>query len=77
MNIKLELLREGISDLINQKIDQLEIDISKIADSTAKQLLSEIQKVIINENYSDFDAIEEIVRIFEKYNIDTGFRHDF
>ena len=77
MNIKLELLRDGISDLINQKIDQLEIDISKVADSTAIVLLSEIQKVIINENYSDFDAIEEIVRLFEKYNIDTGFRHDF
>ena len=77
MNIKLELLRDGISDLINQKIDQLEIDISKIADSMAIVLLSEIQKVIINENYSDFDAIEEIVRLFEKYNIDTGFRHDF
>ena len=35
MNIKLELLRDGISDLINQKIDQLEIDVSKVADSTA------------------------------------------
>ena len=77
MNIKLELLRDGISDLINQKIDQLEIDVSKVADSTAIVLLSEIQKVIINEKYSDFDAIEEIVRLFEKYNIDTGFRHDF
>ena len=38
MNIKLELLRDGISDLINQKIDQLEIDVSKVADSMAKQL---------------------------------------
>ena len=40
-------------------------------------MLSEIQKVIQNESYSDFDAIEEIVCIFEKYNIDSGFRHDF
>ena len=40
-------------------------------------MLSEIQRVIKDENYSDSDAMEEIVCIFEKYNIDSGFRHDF
>ena len=57
--------------------EDFEIDASKIADTTAIQMLREIQKVIHNEKYSDFDAIEEIVCIFERYEIDAGFRHDF
>lgn len=77
MNIKLELLRNYISDFINYKMEDFEIDVSKIADTTAIQILSEIQKVIQDENQSDFDVIEEIVCIFEKYKIDAGFRHDF
>ncbi len=77
MNVKVELLKSYISDFINCRIEDFEINASQIADSTAVQMLSEIQKVIKDENYSDFDAIEEIVCIFEKYKIDAGCRHDF
>ena len=76
MNVKVELLKSYISDFINDKIDDFEIDASRIADSTATQMLSEIQKIIKDENYSDFEVVEEIVCIFEKYNIDFGYRHD-
>ena len=54
-----------------------EIDASQIADTTATMMLGEIQKVIKDEKYSDFEAVEEIVCIFEKYKIDFGSRHDF
>ncbi len=77
MNIKVELLKNYISDFINFKIEDFEIDASQIVDTTAIQMLSEIQKVIKNDDYSDFEAIEEIVYIFEKYNIDFGTCHDF
>ncbi len=77
MNIKLELLRNYIVDLIKYRIEELDIDASQIADTTAIQMLSEIQKVIKDEEYSDFDAVEKIVCIFENYNIDFGSRHDF
>ena len=77
MNIKVELLKRHIIDYIRFNIEDLEIDASQIADTTATQMLSEIQEVIRNESYSDFDAIEAIVCIFEKNNIDAGFRHDF
>ncbi len=77
MNIKLELLRNYISDFVNNNLDDFEIDASQIADTTAIQVLSEIQKVIKNENYSDFEAIENIVCVLEKYKIDCGGRHDF
>ena len=77
MNIKLELLRDYITNFIKYKIKDFEIDASQIADTTAIKVLAEIQKVIKDEDCSDFDAIEKIVCIFEDYKIDAGFRHDF
>ena len=77
MNIKVELLKNYITDFIKFKIEDFDIDASQIADTTAIQILSKIQNVIKSEDYSDFEAIEEIVCIFEKYSIDYGFRHDF
>lgn len=76
MNIKLELLKSYIEDYINNNLQDFEIDASKIADSKAINILAEIQNIIRNENYSDFDVVEKIVCIFEKYSIDAGFRHD-
>ena len=77
MNIKLELLRDYITDFIRFRIEDFEINASQIADTTAIKVLAEIQNVIKDEDYSDFDAIEKIVCIFEEYKIDAGFRHDF
>ena len=77
MNIKLELLKTYISDYITSNLENFELDASQIVDTTATKILSEIQKVIKDEQYSDFDAVEEIVCIFEKYNIDFGSRHNF
>ncbi len=76
MNVKLELLKSYICDFVNNNLEDFEIDASQIADTTATQMLSQIQKVIQNENYSDFEAMEEIVCIFEKYKINAGCRHD-
>lgn len=77
MNIKVELLKNHITDFINYHVEDFDIDASQIANTTAILILSEIHKVIKNEDYSDFEAIEEIVSIFEKHNIDFGSRHDF
>lgn len=77
MNIKLELLKSYIKDYINNNLQDFEINASEIADSKAINILAEIQNIIRNENYSDFDVVEKIVCIFEKYSIDAGFRHDF
>ena len=77
MEIKLELLKNHIYDYIDCRIKDFEIDASQIVNTTAIEMLSEIQKVIQDEENSDFDAIEKIVCIFEKYNIDFGCRHDF
>lgn len=77
MNIKLELLSEAITETVRNRLDRLDIDVDKIAESTAISVLSEIQQIIQNDDMSDFYAIEAIVRIFEKYHINAGIRHDF
>ncbi len=77
MNIKTELLKGYISDFVQSRIEDFVIDASQIADTTAIKMLSEIQTVIKNENYSDFEIVDEIVCIFGKYNIDFGACHDF
>ena len=77
MNIKLELLKSEISGLIANRLDSLNIDADKIVDTTAVKALSEIRDVIQSDALSDFDAVERIVLIFEKYNISAGVRHDF
>ena len=76
MDIKLELLKNEISELVAVRLDTLNIDADKIADTVAISALSEIQK-IMKSNLSDFDAVEKIVLIFEKYNLSCGGRHDF
>ncbi|MBQ9757061.1 MAG: hypothetical protein IJW15_01430 [Clostridia bacterium] len=77
MNIKIELLRKTVADLICQNIDNwLEIDANSIVDTKATEILKEIQTVI-QSNMDDFDMIEEIVCIFEKNEIDAGLCHDF
>ncbi len=77
MKIKVELLKSYIEDYINLRIEDFDIDADKIADSTAITMLAEIQKIIKNDEYTDFDAIEEIVCLFEEYDISASPRHDF
>ncbi len=77
MDIKLELLKEYVADYVCSNIKDFVIDGGKIADTVAIKMLREISEVVKNDEYSDFDAMEEIVCIFEKYKIDAGVRHDF
>ncbi len=83
MSIKVELLKNELCDLIFEKIGEISIDANKIIDTKATMMLEEIQSVLIgkgtdfnNENL-DFEIVEEIVCIFEKYGVDAGVCHDF
>ncbi len=76
MNIKTELIKGYIADVICDSISDFEIDENRIADTTATRALGEIQEVL-KSDIDDFDMIEEIVLIFEKYGIDAGNCHDF
>lgn len=82
MNIKIELLKSEIADIIGEKLDTMRIDADKIADTTAIKALSEIQAVLARSNIvygdlADYEIVEEIVNIFEKYELSAEGCHDF
>ena len=77
MNIKLELIQSHITEMVVKLLEDNIIDYSTIADTNAIIALDRIKKIIADDSLSDFDAIEEIVCILEKNNIDCGGRHDF
>lgn len=77
MRIKTELLKEHISEYIINNIEDFEIDESEIADTIAIKIVEEIKEILENSAYSDFEAIEEITKVFEKNNICCSYRHDF
>lgn len=77
MNIKLELLINEISELVKNCIGNIEIDADKIADTKAIEIISKIQSIVKDNGLSDFDAMEEIAKIFENNNISAGGRHGF
>ncbi len=77
MDIKLELFAGVIADAICDNIEYMYVNTDEV-NGRACIILAEIQRAIQNEEIEDdFYVVEEIVRIFEKYNIDAGFRHDF
>lgn len=78
MDIKLEIFAGAVADAINDAIEYIYLDTDDVINLIALKALHEIQTVIQNEDIEDdFDVVEKIVDIFEKYNIDAGGRHDF
>ena len=77
MNIKLELLKGSIHDIIDSRLADIVVNADEIADTTAIKALSEIQGVLASDIDSDFEIVEQSVCIFEKYKLDSGGCHDF
>lgn len=77
MKIKVELLKSYLSEYINNHIEDFKIDVDEITTTVAIKMLSEIQDILRNDNYSDFEIVEAIVCVFEEYKIDCGNCHDF
>lgn len=76
MEIKLELMKNYIAEQIINHLDILNINVDNIAETTAISALSEIQEILITDQ-PDFDIVEGIVCVFEKYNLNFGGCHDF
>lgn len=76
MNIKLELLKGSIHDIIDSRLADVVINADEIADTTAIKALSEIQNILASD-LDDFEIVEQIVCVFEKYRLDFGGCHNF
>lgn len=76
MNIKLELLKGTIYDIIGSRLTDIAINADDIANTTAINALSEIKSILAN-NLNDFEIVEHIVCVFEKYKLNAGGCHDF
>ena len=74
--LKADLIKRKVARMISENIGNLEIDIDAIADTTAINIIREIQAVLI-KNPDDFEIVEEIVCIFEKYGVSAEVCHDF
>ena len=72
-----ELLYEELGRCLIENFELLQFDYEKIMKERAIQILNEIREVIRDTALDDFEVVEEIVCIFEKYDIDADFRHDF
>ena len=70
MNIKTEIIKSYISDMICNSISDFDIDADEIANSKAIEMLEEIQQILKNDSLDDFEMIDEIVCVF--YNIFNG-----
>lgn len=79
MGIKEELIKSAFSEMIIDQIQSVNFDADAIANTLAINMLGEIQTVLTDNplEKDDFQRIEEIVSIFEKYHISTGACHDF
>ena len=51
-------------------------DIEKEINSVAVNALSEIYEIVNDNQFTDFEVIEEILFIFQKYGLDLTSRHD-
>ena len=77
MTVKTDLINRYISDYITNQITDFEIDEELTIELKSIKILEDVQKILADENYNDFEAIEKIVKLFETNGIDTGFRHNF
>ena len=78
MDKKISLIKDEFEDVLIKHLH----NVSLTDDTIATKALKEIQDVlkrgnIVNGDKSDFQIVEDIVCIFEKYNIDTDGCHDF
>ena len=77
MKIYEELICQELCEYIIRNLKNSNIDYNKIIQTKAVNALNEIKTVIQNTELDDFEIVEGIICIFEKYNIDVGSQHDF
>ena len=78
----MELLKEILAkvlenDEINIVFPHLTLTAAEAVETECYKALQKIKTVIENDSLSDFECVEEIVRIYESIGSSGGNRHDF
>ena len=85
-NLTREIVARAIADAVVQLFEMREIDFSDVINNEGAAIANEIHKVlnkygfedgIVTDENADFNAIEEIVSIYEKHGYSGGSIHDF
>lgn len=78
MDKKIELIKDEIEDVLIKHLHNVALTDDTIATKALKEIQSVLKRGnVVNGYKSDFEIVEDIVCIFEKYNINTGGCHDF
>ena len=72
-----DLLKYIIRQEVERTISETENNAADKVESLSIKILEEIVEILKNHELSDFDIVENIVCIMEKYEIDCGTCHDF
>ena len=70
MKIKLDLLKDYIADSVAEKVENMEIDATKIADTKAIIMLGEISAILQNKELEPFDMVTAISEVFAENRLD-------
>ncbi|MCL2564069.1 MAG: hypothetical protein FWE08_08565 [Oscillospiraceae bacterium] len=78
----MELYKEILAQILSREnthvtFPHLHLNANEIIEKQCYQTLQKIQAIIQNDDLSDFDCVEQIVRLFENLGSDGGNRHDF
>lgn len=79
----MELIREVLVCVLKDEkvnISLPDADVEKMVDRKLYETLYEISEAVRDADTGDrecFERVEKLVRIFEKYGLDAGNRHDF
>ncbi len=77
MNFEKELIANELAYVIRKYMEEINPDIIDRIKNRESEIISQIQKILANSELNDFEVVEEIVVLFEKYNLSCGGRRDF
>lgn len=75
MDIKLELMAKSLAGMVKDHMEEFGMRAEQIAETRANLILGEIQLILTNERFNDYDVVDAIVRLFKMNMLDTGNRH--
>ncbi len=75
-DLRLDLMADSLAQMIGSYLRYSTFDVNTLINSTAVQVLTEIHEVLEQPDLPDFEAVDMIVCIFNKYNLDSGRIHE-